>query len=98
MYTAWTDIQDSIFNTILSNERHSENSHSELSSLIYRTKRQASTGIGQHPLGTKLCYQYKCEQHALAFLQGTPASHLQNRPQESQVKDTEYNLLLTTSI
>lgn len=71
---------------------------STLSNLIYRTKRQASTGIGQHPLGTRFCYQYKCEQHVHVFLQGTPAFHLQNRLQETQVKDTECDLLLTKSI
>lgn len=71
---------------------------STLSNLIYRTKCRASTGIAQHPLGTKFRYQYKCEQNAYVFLQGTPAFHLQNRRQETQVKDTECDLLLTKSI
>lgn len=101
-YMSWTDTQFSFqYNTVkqfLKIHTVDFPEISTLSNLIYRTKHQASTGIGQHPLGTKFCYQYKCEQHTHAFLQGTPAFHLQNRLQETQAKDTECDLLLTKSI
>lgn len=71
-----------------------------LSSLIYRSKPQAWTKIDQHSFGSKFSNKCKGKQHAYTHAQrtGAPALHLQNRLLETQVKDTECDLQLTTSI